>query len=281
MAARQYILDGKLGRVHLCRVFNMKQWGNVPLAKDSPTPAGLDWDMWNGPAPLDPYNTNLHRYWNHRWRYSGGDIINDGIHQLDLARWVVGVDYPKSVHSMGGRFDSTGAAETPDTQIVTYKFDKMVMTFELTLYTPYMHKIPMTIRLSKDMFPFWPQCATRIEIYGTEGVMYLGRHGGGWQVFGTPKLQEGVCVAQNKGTFPDPEHKEDFVKALRSRTLPSADIEEGHRSTLLAHYGNISYRLGGQLLTIDPGTEHIIGNDQAMAMFKRSYRKPWVIEETI
>ena len=280
-AARQYIAEGKLGRVHLCRVFNMKEWGNAHLAKDSNPPPGLNWDMWNGPAPEAPYNSTAHHYWNHLWRYSGGDIINDGIHQLDLARWVVGVDYPSSVYGTGGRYDSTGAAETPDTQIVTYQFPKMVMTFELTLYTPYMHKIAPVIRQSKEMFPFWPQCATRIEIYGSSGVMYLARHGGGWQVFGPPKLQEGVCVARNKGLFPDPEHKENFFQAIRTRKTPNADVEEGHRSTLLAHYGNISCRLGGQKLVIDRTTEHIIGNEQAMALFKRTYRKPWVIEENI
>jgi predicted dehydrogenase len=280
-AARQYLRDGKLGRIHLCRVFNMKEWGNAPLSKDGDPPKGLDWDMWNGPAPLGPYNNTRHHYWNHLWCYSGGDIINDGIHQLDLARWVIGVDSPSSVYGTGGRYDSTGAAETPDTQIVTYQFEQLVMTFELTLYTPYMHKIAPVIRQSKKMFPFWPQCATRIEIYGSAGVMYLGRHGGGWQVFGAPKLQEGVCVAQNKGLFPDPEHKENFIQAIRTRRLPSADVEEGHRSTLLAHYGNISNRLGGQKLLIDSGTERIVGNDQAMALFKRTYRKPWVIEEEV
>lgn len=281
MAARKYIEEGKLGKIHFCRVYNQKEWNNFPTVPDSNPPQAFDWDMWNGPAPQAKFNTNFVRNWNHFWRYSGGDIINDGIHQLDLARWVVGVDYPSSVYGTGGRYDSTGAAETPDTQIVTYQFPKMVMTFELTLYTPYMHKIAPVIRQSKEMFPFWPQCATRIEIYGSSGVMYLARHGGGWQVFGPPKLQEGVCVARNKGLFPDPEHKENFFQAIRTRKTPNADVEEGHRSTLLAHYGNISCRLGGQKLVIDRTTEHIIGNEQAMALFKRTYRKPWVIEENI
>ena len=281
MAARKYIEEGKLGRVHFCRVYNQKDWGNVPWAKDSDPPKGFNWDMWNGAAPEAHYNSTLHHNWHHLWRYSGGDIANDASHQIDLARWVCGVEYPKSVYSTGGRFDSTGSAETPDTQVALFDFDNLLMSFELTLYTPYMLKISPIIRESDTQFPYWPQCATRIEIYGSKGLMYLGRHGGGWQVFERPKLQEGVCVAKNKGKFPDPEHKENFVRCIRSRELPNADIEKGHRSALLIHYANISYRLGGQKLVIDPKTEQIVGNEEAMKLFKRTYREPWVIKEDV
>ena len=114
-----------------------------------------------------------------------------------------------------------------------------------------MLKISPYIRESLDEFPYWPQCATRIEIYGTEGVMYVGRHGGGWQVFGRPEREKPVVNAQDNGKFPDPEHKENFVQCVRTRQTPNADIEEGHRSVLLAHYATISYRLGGEKLTID------------------------------
>ena len=282
MAAKKYIEDGKLGRVHFCRVCNMKDWGNSPMAKDGVAPKGFDWDMWNGPAPERPYNSTCVNGWHHLWRYSGGDIANDASHQIDLARWVLGVDYPKTVYSVGGRFDSKGAAETPDTQTAVWEFPNLLVNFELTLYTPYMLKISPIIRQSLDKFPYWPQCATRIEIYGSDGIMFLGRHGGGWQVFGRPKLQEGVVKAQFKGTFPDPEHKENFVQCIRSRQRPNADVEEGHRTALLIHYSNISYRLGGQKLAIDPKTEHIIDNPEAMKLFKREgYRKPWTISDEV
>jgi predicted dehydrogenase len=279
--AREYIASGKLGKIHLCRVFNQKEWGNFPQRPDADPPKGFDWDMWNGPAPEAKYNPTLHGGWHHLWRYSGGDIANDASHQLDLARWLMGVEHPKTVYSTGGRFNSQGAAETPDTQIAVYDFDHLVMTFELTLYTPYMLKISPQIRESLTEYPYWPQCATRIEIYGETGVMYVGRHGGGWQVFGRPKSEKPVLIAQGNGKFPDPEHKEDFIRCIRSRALPNADVEKGHRSALLTHYANISYRLGGQKLVIDPKTEHIVGNAEAMQLFKRQYRKPWVIEEQV
>jgi predicted dehydrogenase len=280
MAARKYVAEGKLGKVHFCRIFNQKGQDNFPKQPDSDPPAGLNWDLWNGPAPECRYNSALHHHWHDFWRYSSGDMINDGIHQIDLARYVLGVSHPKSVYCTGSRY-SPGAAESPDTQIAVYDFDEMTATFELTLFTPYMLKISPIIRMSPDQFPYWPQCATRIEIYGTEGVMFLGRHGGGWQVFTRPKLDAGVVVAQQKGLFPDPEHKDNFLECLRTRARPNADIEEGHRSVLWAHYATMSYRLGGEKLTIDPKTEHVVNNERAMAMFKREYRKPYVIEEEV
>jgi predicted dehydrogenase len=278
--AREYIASGKLGRIHLCRVFNQKGWGNVAPVADGPVPAGLDWDMWTGPAPESGYNSNFHNGWNHFWRFSGGDIINDGVHQIDLARWLIGKDYPRSVYCAGGRFNSEGAFETPDTQIATYEFDDLVMTFELTLYTPYMLKIDPEVR-NGDLFPYWMQCATRIEIYGDAGVMFVGRHGGGWQVFERPHQRQPVVTAQQFGRFPDPEHKQNFVDCIRSRQRPTADIEEGHRSTLLCHWANVSYRLGGAKLDIDPQTERCIGNDQANALLRREYRSPYAVPDQV
>lgn len=279
--AKKFIDDGGLGKIHLCRVFNMKSQPNFELPPDSAAPAGFDWNIWNGPAPARPYNSKIRGTgWHHLWDYSGGDIANDGIHQLDLARWLVGVDVPNSVYSTGGRFNSLGSAETPDTQIATYQFDDLIMTFELTLYTPYMLKTDMEIRQT-DRFPYWPQNATRIEIYGDQGVMYVGRHGGGWEVYVRPKNRQPVVSESRFGRFPDPEHKENFMQCLRDRTSPNASAIDGHRSALLVHYANISYRKGGQKLTIDPKTDLILDNADAMSLFKREYRSPFEIPNEI
>jgi hypothetical protein len=134
---------------------------------------------------------------------------------------------------------------------------------------------------NSDMFPYWPQNATRIEIYGTEGVMYVGRHGGGWEVYARPQSRQPVVKASQFGRFPDPEHKENFVSCLRSRKLPNADAEDGHRSALLVHYANISYRVSGENLKIDPATEQFVDCPEAMQLFKRDYRKPFVIPEEV
>lgn len=276
--AKQYIEDGKLGKIHFCRIYNQKYWGNFPWQPDTSPPEGLKWDIWNGPAPEHAYNPTFHHHWHHFWRFSGGDAVNDSIHQVDLARWLLGVEYPKSVYSVGGRFNSEGAAETPDTQTATFEFDDMVVNFELTLYTPYILKIDPGVR-DNDMFPLWLQCSTRIEIYGSEGVMIVGRHGGGWQVFDRPKSRQPVVAAQAYGRFPDPEHQSDFLDAVRTRRLPNADIEKGHRSTLWVHLANISYRLGGRKLRIDPETEAILDDAEAMEFWRREYRAPYAVPE--
>ena len=279
-AARKYIEEGKLGDVHMCRIYNQKMWPNRDVVPDSDVPEGLNWDMWNGPAPLGPYNRNKHRYWNHLWAYSGGDIANDASHQIDLARWLCGVEHPKTAYSVGGRWASTGVAETPDTQIAVWEYPKMLMTFELTLYTPYMLKNDPILRQS-DMFPHWQQNATRIELFGTKAMMVVGRHGGGWQVFVRPKNRKPVVKDQMYGRFPDPEHKENFIQCIRSRKRPNADVLQGHLSALLIHYANISYRLGGEKVVIDPKTEHLVDNAEAMKLFKRTYREPWVVPDGV
>jgi predicted dehydrogenase len=274
--AKRYIDAGKLGRIHLVRVYNQHSKQNFPRQLDGEPPQGFDWDLWNGPAPQARYNPSL-RNWYGWWRYSGGDMANNGVHHLDIARWLCGVDYPNAVHCSGGRFDSDGADETPDTQVAVFDFDKLVMTFELTLYAPYMMKVSPAVRQSRTEYPYWPQCGTRIEVFGSEQLMVVGPMGGGWQVYDRTKAGKSVIKAQRKGLFPDPEHKEDFAQCLRSRKLPNADIEEGHRSALMVHYANISYRLGGRTLTIDPQSEQIRDDTKAMELFKRTGRTPWAI----
>ncbi len=280
--ARQYIEEGKLGKIHLCKVFDqIGKSGNFQMPPDSAPPSGFDWDMWKGPSPDRKYNNRIiHSGWHYLWDCSGGEIANNGIHQLDIARWMCGVEKPKAASSTGGQFSQKGDFDTPDTQVATWEFDEMIMTFHMSLFTPYMLKTDWEIRQS-DMHPYWPQNSMRVEIYGTKGLMYLARVGGGWQVYVRPKNRKPVVKAQCYGRFPDVPHKENFVQCIRSRELPNADIQEGHLSTLLVHYANISYRLGGQKLVIDPKTEHIVDNNQAMKLFKREYRKPWVVEEEV
>ena len=136
-----------------------------------------------------------------------------------------------------------------------------------------------------DLFPYWPQNSCRIEIYGTEGLMLLGRHGGGWQVFTAAKQvlpsTDGKVVAQEYGRFPDEPHKDDFLRCIASRALPNADIEIGHRSACLVHLANISYRVGRQKLRFDSNTERLLHNDEANRLLKREYRDPYGIPDNV
>ena len=141
------------------------------------------------PGAQTPYNANCQNNWHGYWRYSGGNAAVEGIHQLDLARWLCGVNYPKTVTTQGARYDTQGANETPDTMVSVFEFDDLLMTFELTLGTPYMTRISQAVR-NGDMFPYWPQCGSRLEIYGSEGLMIAGPHGAGWQAFARPRHEQ-------------------------------------------------------------------------------------------
>jgi hypothetical protein len=147
----------------------------------------------------------------------------------------------------------------------------------LTLYTPYMLKVSPTVR-NGEAFPYWPQCGARIEIFGRDGVMVTGAHGAGWQVFARPRREQPKLIDQAYGQSPDLPHQENFVRCLRSRRRPAADVEDAHLSALLVHYANISLRTGGQKLRINAQTDEILDNPDAMRLFKRTYRKPWVVE---
>ena len=281
LAAKRYLAEGKLGKVHLCHVVNQYSSGDFRMGSDSAAPENLDWNMWCGPAPNRKYNKSLYNNgWRHFWDYSGGDMAWQGIHQLDLARMLCNVDYPSTVFSTGGHFNSQDNAETPDTQSAVFKFPNMLMTYEQTLYTPYMLRSDGGIR-NGDIFPHWPQNSTRVELYGERGVMYIGRMGGGWQVYIRPKSRKPVLKDEMFGRFPDADHIEDFVSAVRSRKRPNADIEVGHRSMIMVHYANISHRLDGRTLRIDPHNENVIDDPEAMSFFRRTYREPWVVKEQV
>jgi len=272
--AFEYVHSADFGDIHFVRVLNSKQRSSIGHKPDGPVPEGVDYDMWLGAAPLRPFNENhFHYAWHWFWAYSGGDIINDGIHQIDIARWMIDRDYPNSVVSSGGINFFDDDQETPDTHTVNWQYDGLTMVFEQTLWTPYMKKTPFTMR-DTDNLPNWPFSGTRIEIYGAHQMMFLSRHGGGWEAFdgdgNSVKVQPGRFSPSNTG------HIGNFIDCIRSRELPNGDIEKLHRSTLLSHYGNIAYRTGRRLV-IDPNTEGFVECPEANALVKRTYREPWVV----
>jgi predicted dehydrogenase len=277
--AIEFLRAGKLGDIHFVRVVNMKPRGLLSKAPDEETPAGVDYERWLGPAPLRRFNPN-HFYggtWNWKWVYSGGDIINDGIHQMDIARWVIDRKYPTAVYAAGGIYDLKDEQDTPDTQFVTYEYEGgLVMTFDLAMWTPYLTKTPPELR-DRDAFPDWPRNATRVEVYGTKGMMMLGRHGDGWQTWG-PDAKPGP---QQYGRQSTTEHIQNFIECMWSRKKPNADIEEGHLSTLLCHLANASYRVGCRRLRFDGAKETFVGDEDANKLVKRDYRAPHVVPEEV
>ncbi len=274
--AREYIQSGKLGKIHFCKIYNLKPGSPYKESPTSDIPKDVNWDLWLGPAKMRDFRPSILSGWLYYWDYCNGDFGNDSIHQIDLARMLIGKDYAKSVHCTGGNLAFDDDRDVPDTQTATFEYDDMIVNFELTQWTNYMAKTPMAMR-DKDEFPYWLQNATRIEIYGTKGLMIVGRHGGGWQVF----TNDGKVMAQEHGRFPEDPHKANFINCIRSRELPYADIEEGHLSAVMVHMGNIAYRTGKRKLDFDSKTESFIGDDLANSLLKREYRKPYVIPEVV
>ena len=193
---------------------------------DSDPPAGLNWDMWTGPHR----ESQVQRKTTTTAGITFGDFPAATLSTTACTKWILpaglsGKTYPKSVYSTGGRYAEKGVFESPDTQVAVFQFDDMVMTFELTLYTPYMLKSDQALRDS-DMYPYWPQNGERIEIYGSKGLMILGRHGCGWQVFDRPKDRKPVIARAGKWPV---SRRRAFRRISCSRFASRRDAERGHR----------------------------------------------------
>jgi predicted dehydrogenase len=274
-SAKAYIQSGKMGKVYLVKVFNMMKHPFQRKTPDQPVPEGFNYDLWCGPAPKLPYNPS--RRWLNMWEYSCGPIAGDAVHQIDIARYLIDdPPYPSAV-SQTGRIDAlSDGRNTPDTQLAMYDYDKLTFYFEAALWTPYIKKIPGTVR-DTDKFPDWPFCSTRVEVLGTEGFMYFARHGGGWQAYDA----KGELVRSEYGRRGDIPHQTNFIECIRSRKRPNADVEIGHHSVMLSHLANISFRTGNQRLIFDGKSEKITNLPQANQFLKRTYREHWAVPENV
>jgi predicted dehydrogenase len=282
-SARDYVKSGKLGKVVMVKSYNMLGGGRVRRCPDSPDiPKGLDWDAWLGPAPYVPYNRGIHDMksrggWGDFWAYSGGILSDDGSHVIDLARLALGdPGHPRSVCCIGGNYAFNGERETPQFQSIVYDYGDFVFTFDSGNATNYIKKAGSNVRYGKD-WPFWPQYSCRTEIYGTEAMMYLGRHGCGWQVFGP----DNKLIAEHKGYFPDDAHQKDFIQSVRTRKKPNGDPLQGHLSACLVHLGNISFRVGNKQLLFDARTERFTNSDEANRLVTKPYRAKYAIPEHV
>ena len=272
--ALDYLGSGALGDMHIVRVYGMMKQGHVPKGPEEPVPNGFDWDMWCGPSQKMPYSPG--RWWFNRWEYSTGGILSDQVHQLDVARALIGRKLPESIQHMGGVHFFDDGREIPDTQVVTYSFNnKLTMVAQSALWTPYMKKTPMNIR-DGDAFPNWPFNTTKVEICGTNGFMYFGRHGGGWQVYNN----DGELIKSVYGRQATDEHLGNWLDCIRTREKPNADVEEAHYSTTIGHLANISHRAGNIKLNFNPATQRT--DDPAANKFlSKDYREPWIIPENV
>jgi len=277
--ALEAIRAQQFGKVVLVRVYNMLgERQRLLMGQNQPVPEGLNWDMWLGPAAMRPYNPGYLR--RVHWDIDYDSLTGNAVHQVDLARWVMGKGFPQWVHHAGGKYAfADDDSEQPDTRVITYEYGDLTFTIEHTECTPYMRKVTPQVRDGKELPEWYPFIGTKIEIYGTEGMMLLGRVGGGWQIYG-PNGEKGVWD-KYPHTQMQLDHIANFISCVRSREKPCCDVEEGRISAALCHMGNISYRCGNRKLVFDAASETFGDDAEANQYLRRDYRAPWVIPEEI
>ena len=278
LTAREYIKNGGLGKIAAVHVRHLVD-GPVPFQEreDTPAPDTIDWDMWLGPAPKVPYSVTRNKSWESYWDYGGGVTSGDSIHQVDMARLVLDdPGFPNSVYCSGGRYFFDDNRDMPDYQMATFDYGKFILTLEAGSCTPYMQKTPPQIRMG-DSFPKWMQNSTSVLILGTEKMMYVGRMGGGWQVFDMDEQ----LVAEESGHFPLNAHLIDFIDCIRTRKQPRGNIVQGHNSSVLIHLANIAHRSGNKQLLFSPDYETITNNEQAVYLARGSYRAGYEITRNV
>lgn len=280
LSAKKFIEDGNLGKIEFVRIHNM--WSNsLPTIQQTvPPPANLDWDRWIGPSPYREFSPTYMQalVWSYFWDFGNGLMGTQGVHQLDVARWVLGLGIPKTCCSFG-QYDKERIKTQPAaSQTTTFDFGDKIVNVEQLMGAPYMLETDYEVR-ENDLFPYWYQNATRIEIYGSRFLMVLGRLGAGWQVFDRTKKRLPVVKAQDYGRYTNPEHMSNFVDAVRERRQPNAPAEEGHRSTMLVHYAQMSLRAGSVKLEIDQSTGKILNCPETDKFWRPEFRKQYDIPE--
>jgi predicted dehydrogenase len=261
--AAEVLKSGLLGKVKITKAWNVQRHSHRQPVADSNPPVGVDYDRWLGPAPLRPFNANrFHGNWQWYRDYGNGDIGNDGIHDIDMACFGLGVTtHPVRITAHGSKIDLTGEREYPDNMLVSYQYaDDKVLIYEDRGFTPY----GLSGYDSGNAF------------YGTEGWMLFTRRGY-FEVRLGRKEEPGPTLRGSAGM---PAHVHNFLDCVRSRQQPNASAEIAHLSCGLVHLGEIAYRVG-RVLNFDPQSETIRNDGEAAAMLTKEYRQPWGLPDAV
>jgi predicted dehydrogenase len=251
--AMQRLHSRELGDVYFARAWYNNARGSIGHGNPVPVPAWLDYTLWQGPVTDRPFVDNLVHYnWHWRWHWGNGEIGNNGIHVLDLARWGLQVDYPTRVTCGGGRYHFHDDQETPDTTIATFDFGDKGATFD-----------------GHSCDKHGPENAMfGCTFYCQKGALVIADNT--LRIFDPSNKM--VEEKKNKGD--DGGHFANFLSAIRDNKPLNSEIAEGAKSTLLCHLGNIAYRTG-RTLNLDPKTNHIADDRDAMKLWTTEYRKGW------
>jgi predicted dehydrogenase len=260
--AIQRLHEGVIGEVYMARGVCFKWRPTIGHKPDESVPAGVNYDLWLGPAPARPFNPNRFHYnWHWFWDYGNGDLGNQGVHEMDMARWGLRVGLPKRVNSAGGHYMFDDDQQTPNTLVTTFEYpdEKKLLVFEVR------HWIT-----NHEGFNDGPSNEVGVTFYGSEGYMQVKYFE--YKTFLGRDRKPGPAAKAPSNEY------ERFIAGVRSRKIEDlgVDIEDGHQSSSLCHLGNIAYRLG-RTVNFDPKTETFPGDAQANALLTREYRAPYVV----
>lgn len=262
------IHNGLIGKTYFAKGWYTNGRASIGKGKPAPVPEWLDYELWQGPAPRAAFVDNLIHYnWHWHWLYGTGEALNNGTHEMDVARWALDVKWPTRVSSNGGRYAFQDDWETPDTQNILWDFPEgKSMSWEGRSCNPF----PVEGKPRGTM------------VYGTEGAALL--DGDDYIIYD----KDGKIVKQAKGTeIVDPTntvsgsgegmdtaHVSNFLETIRGKAELHCPIEEGYKSVTLLHLGNIAWRTGHDL-HCDPSNGHILNDPEAMKLWKRTYEPGW------
>jgi predicted dehydrogenase len=300
--AIQRVQNGTVGDVYLARALCYKWRASIGHATPEPVPAGVNYDLWTGPAPMKPFTRNRFHYnWHWIWDTGNGEVGNQAIHEIDIARWGLGVKFPVLVSATGGHFMFDDDQETPNVMNATYYFEggnsrRKMMELEVRHWiTNHEAEIgtgaygsggvpPAGLnagagKRSAEKQSLGPKDAKTNTIgnifYGSSGYLAID----GYDAYKTWLTNQAEPGPSGKASG---DHFANFIDCIRSRRAEDihSPIEEAHISTTLVHLANASYRLG-RTLRFDPEQEQVVNDDEANRLLRGSYREPYVVPEEV
>ncbi len=258
----------------ICNAYYAKAWYNnnrksIGIGKKIPVPSTLNFELWQGPAPRKDYQDNLVHYnWHWFWHWGTGEACNNGTHEIDTCRWFLGVDYPTKVTSSGGRYAFKDDWQTPDTQVASFEFaENKAISWE---------------GKSCNNYPGEGGAGRGFIIYGDKGTLV--NHGNDdyaiydydnklvKQLKSEVDSQANNTVSANGNL--DFYHFHNFIDSVRGTAKLTSPVTEGHKTVLLCHLANISQRTG-RTLHCNPRDGHILNDEEAMKLWRRTYEKGW------
>ena len=251
----QKLREGIIGELRFAKCWYTNTRPTIKKGKPGTPPPELNWELWQGPVPDHPYKDNLVHYnWHWHWLYGGGEMANNGVHSLDIARWAMDSDYPNRVTYTGGRYRYDDDQETPDTSSAVFEYGNTNITWE-----------------NSSCHKRRPEPGRFVVVYGDGGMMEFSS--ANYTVYD----EKGKEIAQNRDKPSDVPHFTNFANAVREGEALNQPIADGQISSMLCHLANIAYRTSGSL-DVDSKTGKIVKNPEANKLWSRdSYRPGWEI----